>query len=53
MTTHSARPSRSMSPAVTNPPDVKFASPNGSVGASRVEPSFPLTTAIAVRVPGR
>src|SRR5437588_385589 len=35
VTTHSARPSWSMSPAATNPPNVKFASPNGSVGASR------------------
>src|SRR4051794_33012621 len=41
-----------MSPAVTNPPNVKFASPNGSVGPSSTEPSFPLTTAIAVLVPG-
>ena len=52
VTTHSALPSPSMSPAVTNPPNVKFASPNGSVGASRTEPSLPLTTAIAVFVPG-
>ena len=32
VTTHSARPSPSMSPAATNPPNVKFASPKGSVG---------------------
>src|SRR5205823_12301330 len=51
-TTHSARPSRSMSPAVTNPPNVKLASPNGSVGGTRVLPSLPLTTAITVFVPG-
>ena len=32
VTTHSARPSWSMSPAVTNPPNTKVGSPNGSVG---------------------
>src|SRR5205814_1045183 len=52
VTTHSALPSRSRSPAATNPPDVKFASPNGSVGGTRVLPSLPLTTAIWVFTPG-
>src|SRR5437764_3656339 len=52
VTAHSARPSWSMSPAATNPPKVKFASPNGSVGAKSTLPSFPLTTAITVLVPG-
>src|SRR5581483_11523190 len=41
-----------MSPAVTNPPNVKLASPNGSVGGTSSDPSFPLTTAITVFVPG-
>src|SRR5207244_726879 len=50
--THSARPSPSRSPAATNPPNVKFASPNGSVGPSSTELSLPLTTAMTVLVPG-
>src|SRR5262249_61153555 len=41
-------PSPSMSPAVTNPPNVKLASPNGSLGGTSTDPSLPLTTAITV-----
>jgi hypothetical protein len=52
VTTHSQRPSPSMSPAVTNPPNVKLASPNGSVGGRRIDPPTPLTTAIIVLTPG-
>jgi hypothetical protein len=39
-------------PVVANPPKVKLASPNGSVGGTRIDPSLPLTTAITVLTPG-